>query len=61
MARLIKAEIVEIENGERMLVRHYADGRIERLPVAPKPKPTRRHILRIRKLRPRAPVRKPDV
>jgi hypothetical protein len=59
MARLIKAEIVEIENGERMLVRHYADGRIERLPVAPKP--TRRHILRIRKLRPRAPVRKPDV
>ncbi len=61
MARLIKAEIVEIENGERMLVRHYADGRIERLPVAPKPKPTRRHILRIRKLSPRASVKKPDV
>lgn len=55
MARLLKAEIVETENGERMLVRHYADGRVERLPVAPKPKPLRRHILRIRKLRPRAP------
>lgn len=59
MARLIKAEIVETRGGGRMLVRHYADGRIERLPVAPKPKPTRRHILRIRKLSPRAPAGKP--
>jgi hypothetical protein len=55
MTRLLKAEIVEMENGERVLVRHYAGGRVERLPVAPKPKPLRRHILKIRKLSPRAP------